>query len=210
MVPWSLIQMLAHCCLPRVWSKNSLGKRWVFQIMHVHWSCHSQKCQLDRGSSEIWNFLPTPLKFSCARFQLGGAMAQNQSNWEADKMYELIGYLLYCHLLSSVTIKCWFNGLTLKFFSFGFIILPRLDVYIYDYLLKKKLNNTAKSFMTEGKVSPDPVGKISICLCRNLCEFLFQCCFCLIAYWLHWAFVVLMPSIQMVVLLSGWQEWETW
>lgn len=46
-------------------------------------------------------------------------MAQNQSNWEADKM---------------------------------------LDVYIYDYLMKKKLHNTAKSFMTEGKVSPDPVA----------------------------------------------------
>ncbi|XP_057443993.1 transcriptional corepressor LEUNIG_HOMOLOG isoform X4 [Lotus japonicus] len=37
-----------------------------------------------------------------------------------------------------------------------------LDVYIYDYLVKKKLHNTAKSFMTEGKVSPDPVeGKVS-------------------------------------------------
>jgi len=35
----------------------------------------------------------------------------------------------------------------------------RLDVYIYDYLVKKKLHNTAKAFMTEGKVSPDPVGK---------------------------------------------------
>ncbi|KAI3408438.1 uncharacterized protein J3R85_020275 [Psidium guajava] len=46
-------------------------------------------------------------------------MAQNQSNWEADKM---------------------------------------LDVYIYDYLTKKKLHQTAKSFMTEGKVSPDPVA----------------------------------------------------
>ncbi|CAN8247716.1 unnamed protein product [Cochlearia groenlandica] len=33
-----------------------------------------------------------------------------------------------------------------------------LDVYIYDYLTKKKLLNTAKSFMTEGKVSPDPVA----------------------------------------------------
>ncbi|KAK2454264.1 transcriptional corepressor LEUNIG [Trifolium repens] len=33
-----------------------------------------------------------------------------------------------------------------------------LDVYIYDYLMKKKLHNTAKSFMTEGKVSPDPVA----------------------------------------------------
>ncbi|CAK8571231.1 unnamed protein product [Lathyrus sativus] len=33
-----------------------------------------------------------------------------------------------------------------------------LDVYIYDYLVKKKLPITAKSFMTEGKVSPDPVA----------------------------------------------------
>ncbi|KAI4369457.1 hypothetical protein MLD38_017894 [Melastoma candidum] len=46
-------------------------------------------------------------------------MAQNQSNWEADKM---------------------------------------LDVYIYDYLMKRKLVATAKSFMNEGKVSPDPVA----------------------------------------------------
>ncbi|OIW01395.1 hypothetical protein TanjilG_02551 [Lupinus angustifolius] len=34
----------------------------------------------------------------------------------------------------------------------------RLDVYIYDYLVKKKLHNTAKTFMTEGNVSPDPVA----------------------------------------------------
>ncbi|KAF3457670.1 hypothetical protein FNV43_RR02328 [Rhamnella rubrinervis] len=33
-----------------------------------------------------------------------------------------------------------------------------LDVYIYDYLVKKKLHSTAKSFMTEGKVAPDPVA----------------------------------------------------
>lgn len=31
-------------------------------------------------------------------------------------------------------------------------------MYIYDYLVKKKLHATAKSFMTEGKVAPDPVG----------------------------------------------------
>ena len=36
----------------------------------------------------------------------------------------------------------------------------RLDVYIYDYLVKKKLHATAKSFMTEGKVAPDPVGNV--------------------------------------------------
>ena len=35
----------------------------------------------------------------------------------------------------------------------------RLDTYIYDHLVKKKLHNIAKSFVTEGKVSPDPVGK---------------------------------------------------
>ncbi|KAB5564891.1 hypothetical protein DKX38_004945 [Salix brachista] len=37
-----------------------------------------------------------------------------------------------------------------------------LDVYIYDYLVKKKLHATAKSFMTEGKVAPDPVGNVRI------------------------------------------------
>ncbi|CAB4261428.1 unnamed protein product [Prunus armeniaca] len=33
-----------------------------------------------------------------------------------------------------------------------------LDVYIYDYLVKKELHATAKSFMNEGKVAPDPVA----------------------------------------------------
>ncbi|XP_031406262.1 transcriptional corepressor LEUNIG_HOMOLOG-like isoform X2 [Punica granatum] len=33
-----------------------------------------------------------------------------------------------------------------------------LDVYIYDYLLKKKLHVSAKAFMTEGKVATDPVA----------------------------------------------------
>lgn len=37
----------------------------------------------------------------------------------------------------------------------------RLDVYIYDYLMKRKLHNTAKSFQAEGQVSTDPVGKNS-------------------------------------------------
>lgn len=35
----------------------------------------------------------------------------------------------------------------------------RLDVYIYDYLLKRNLHDSAKAFMAEGKVSGDPVGK---------------------------------------------------
>ncbi|XP_052170866.1 transcriptional corepressor LEUNIG_HOMOLOG-like [Diospyros lotus] len=33
-----------------------------------------------------------------------------------------------------------------------------LDVYIHDYLLKRKLHTTAKAFMTEGKVATDPVA----------------------------------------------------
>ncbi|XP_057508307.1 transcriptional corepressor LEUNIG_HOMOLOG-like isoform X2 [Actinidia eriantha] len=33
-----------------------------------------------------------------------------------------------------------------------------LDVYIHDYLLKRKLNNSAKAFMEEGKVATDPVA----------------------------------------------------
>nr|XP_009385699.1 PREDICTED: transcriptional corepressor LEUNIG_HOMOLOG [Musa acuminata subsp. malaccensis]XP_009385700.1 PREDICTED: transcriptional corepressor LEUNIG_HOMOLOG [Musa acuminata subsp. malaccensis]XP_009385701.1 PREDICTED: transcriptional corepressor LEUNIG_HOMOLOG [Musa acuminata subsp. malaccensis]XP_009385703.1 PREDICTED: transcriptional corepressor LEUNIG_HOMOLOG [Musa acuminata subsp. malaccensis]XP_009385704.1 PREDICTED: transcriptional corepressor LEUNIG_HOMOLOG [Musa acuminata subsp. mal len=33
-----------------------------------------------------------------------------------------------------------------------------LDVYIYDYLLKRNLQTTAKAFMAEGKVSADPVA----------------------------------------------------
>ncbi|KAG8065232.1 hypothetical protein GUJ93_ZPchr0004g39944, partial [Zizania palustris] len=32
-----------------------------------------------------------------------------------------------------------------------------LDVYIYDYLLKRNLQATAKAFMAEGKVAADPV-----------------------------------------------------
>ncbi|RDX74291.1 Transcriptional corepressor LEUNIG-HOMOLOG, partial [Mucuna pruriens] len=33
-----------------------------------------------------------------------------------------------------------------------------LDVYIYDYLVKRKLHAAAKAFVTEGKVSTDPVA----------------------------------------------------
>ncbi|KAK7815931.1 transcriptional corepressor leunig-like protein [Quercus suber] len=33
-----------------------------------------------------------------------------------------------------------------------------LDVYIYDYLMKRKLHSTAKAFQAEGKVSSDPVA----------------------------------------------------
>ncbi|XP_021606125.2 transcriptional corepressor LEUNIG isoform X2 [Manihot esculenta] len=33
-----------------------------------------------------------------------------------------------------------------------------LDVYIYDYLMKRKLHNSAKAFQSEGKVSTNPVA----------------------------------------------------
>ncbi|KAG9143520.1 hypothetical protein Leryth_015946 [Lithospermum erythrorhizon] len=33
-----------------------------------------------------------------------------------------------------------------------------LDVYIHDYLLKRKLDNSAKTFMSEGKVATEPVA----------------------------------------------------
>ncbi|VAI40826.1 unnamed protein product [Triticum turgidum subsp. durum] len=33
-----------------------------------------------------------------------------------------------------------------------------LDVYIYDYLVKRNLHNSAKAFMNEGKVATDPVA----------------------------------------------------
>ncbi|XP_020275817.1 transcriptional corepressor LEUNIG_HOMOLOG isoform X2 [Asparagus officinalis] len=43
-----------------------------------------------------------------------------------------------------------------------------LDVYIYDYLLKRNLQSTAKAFMAEGKVAADPVenfpSKFNFCL----------------------------------------------
>lgn len=50
------------------------------------------------------------------------------------------------------------NLVSLNFGLIYFFRVGRLDVYIYDYLVKKKLHSTAKSFMTEGKVAPDPVG----------------------------------------------------
>lgn len=40
----------------------------------------------------------------------------------------------------------------------------RLDVYIYDYFLKKNLQASAKAFQAEGEVSPEPVGKFLLAL----------------------------------------------
>lgn len=43
-----------------------------------------------------------------------------------------------------------------------FVLDYRLDVYIHDYLVKRDLKASAQAFQAEGKVSSDPVGKISI------------------------------------------------
>uniref|UniRef100_A0A7I4C173 LisH domain-containing protein n=1 Tax=Physcomitrium patens TaxID=3218 RepID=A0A7I4C173_PHYPA len=40
-----------------------------------------------------------------------------------------------------------------------------LDVYIYDYLIKRNLQASAKAFLNEGKVSSDPVGTFMLWLC---------------------------------------------
>lgn len=39
-------------------------------------------------------------------------------------------------------------------------VMCRLDVYIYDYLIKRNLQASAKAFLNEGKVSSDPVGTL--------------------------------------------------
>lgn len=43
----------------------------------------------------------------------------------------------------------------------------RLDVYIHDYLLKRKLHASAKAFMSEGKVATDPVGMLQAHPCQS-------------------------------------------
>ncbi len=43
-----------------------------------------------------------------------------------------------------------------------FVLSYRLDVYIYDYLVKRNLQASAKAFLNEGKVSSDPVGMLSV------------------------------------------------
>jgi hypothetical protein len=47
--------------------------------------------------------------------------------------------------------------------------LGRLDVYIYDYLMKRNLHASAKAFLNEGKVSSDPVGTLLTCCLWTLC-----------------------------------------
>lgn len=65
------------------------------------------------------------------------------------KSFSLLLHLVFAY----PQINWWF------FFNFISLVI-RLDVYIYDYLLKRKLHASAKAFQTEGKVSTDPVGMI--------------------------------------------------
>lgn len=59
----------------------------------------------------------------------------------------------------------FFMEITVLSFIYFFFFLTsniyhyyRLDVYIYDYLMKRNLQNTAKAFLSEGNVATDPVG----------------------------------------------------
>jgi len=95
-------------------------------------------------------------------------MAQNQSNWEADKMYVVSCFILALFLFNYnynyyyFSILCFDPDLFVYLLPYFFLMLfCRLDVYIYDYLMKRKLHATAKAFVAEGKVATDPVGKIA-------------------------------------------------
>jgi hypothetical protein len=68
-------------------------------------------------------------------------------------------------------------------FTFALVCLScsRLDVYIHDYLLKRKLHASAKAFMTEGKVASDPVGMLLANSCQSpglIFHELFGCLMC--------------------------------
>ena len=41
-------------------------------------------------------------------------------------------------------------------------------MYIYDYLIKRNLQASAKAFLNEGKVSSDPVGMYSLSTHSNV------------------------------------------
>lgn len=59
----------------------------------------------------------------------------------------------------------------LMFILFFYCFVSRLDVYIYDYLVKRNLQASAKAFRAEGKVSSDPVGECLIGACYGALEF---------------------------------------
>ncbi|CAI9286160.1 unnamed protein product [Lactuca saligna] len=49
------------------------------------------------------------------------------------------------------------EGLLSQMVQSSWEVEQMLDVYIHDYLLKRKLHPSAKAFMTQGKVSIDPL-----------------------------------------------------
>ncbi|KAI3666775.1 hypothetical protein L6452_41812 [Arctium lappa] len=51
-----------------------------------------------------------------------------------------------------------------------FLMVIRLDVYIHDYLLKRKMHTSAKAFLTEGKVATYPIGIQSKIKCNKKCR----------------------------------------
>lgn len=60
--------------------------------------------------------------------------------------------------------SCFQMFIKLQYLEFRLMVcfialVDRLDVYIHDYLMKRKLHNSAKAFQAEAKVSTDPVGK---------------------------------------------------
>ena len=63
----------------------------------------------------------------------------------------------------SFSLLCYLEQIVLFFRCFTLIhsssCWHRLDVYIYDYFVKRNLQATAKAFQAEGKVSSDPVGE---------------------------------------------------
>lgn len=71
---------------------------------------------------------------------------------------------MFCIFLSALCSPLHFLPcITRSFADVGTVYVnvgTRLDVYIYDYLVKRKLQATAKAFQAEAKVSSDPVGKL--------------------------------------------------
>lgn len=81
-----------------------------------------------------------------------------QSNWEADKMYGCL-WKIFLSMIFFAIVDVFLSTVVCHMVCCSNLrILFRLDVYIYDYLLKRNLHTTAKAFMAEGKVAADPVG----------------------------------------------------
>lgn len=73
-------------------------------------------------------------------------------------------WILYSSFLdrAAVILQTILKGFKFSEFLTGgmlWSLYDRLDVYIYDYFMKRKLHASAKAFLAEGKVCSDPVGK---------------------------------------------------